>query len=221
MPTSSDGPTPFDCAAGPIAGPAAGALARIAWRLQRASGWSTILARPVPSHCVILFCPPTSNWDFVVGLLAKWAIGLHVRWIAKDSLFETPLGPLLRRWGGIPVNRRQRSGMVARLCDAIAANDEVRVVIAPEGTRSRTEGWRSGFYRLARAARVPLGLAFIDYRRREIGIGAWIELTGDVETDMAAIARFYRDRTARRPRLVGPVRLDATAVPRENEHGTP
>lgn len=217
----SDCRMPADRAAAPIAAPAAGRLARIAWRVQRMTGWSTILAQPVPSRCVIVFCPHTSNWDFVVGLLAKWAIGLHVRWVAKDSLFETPLAPLLRRWGGIPVNRRERSGMVARLCEAIAANDEFRVVIAPEGTRSRTAGWKSGFYRLALAAGVPLGLAYIDYRRREIGIGAWVELTGDVEADMAGIARFYRGRMARRPELAGPVRLDATAMPRENGQNTP
>ena len=214
-------PMPTKPAAGPVAAPAASRLARIAWRVQRMTGWSTILAQPVPSRCVIVFFPHTSNWDFVVGLLAKWAIGLHVRWVAKDSLFETPLAPLLRRWGGIPVNRRERSGMVARLCEAIAANDEFRVVIAPEGTRSRTAGWRSGFYRLALAAGVPLGLAYIDYRTREIGIGAWLELTGDVEADMAEIARFYRGRIARRPELAGPVRLDAAAMPRENGRSTP
>jgi 1-acyl-sn-glycerol-3-phosphate acyltransferase len=146
-------------------------------------------------------------------------IGIRVRWIAKDSLFRTPLAPLFRRWGGIPVDRRQRSGLVGRLREQFAANDEFRVAIAPEGTRSRTEGWRSGFYSLALAAGVPLGLACIDYRRREIGIGAWITLTGDVEADMAVIAGFYRDRTARRPEQVGPVRLDDAGTLRENESG--
>ena len=202
-----------------LAVPAAGALARIAWVMQRATGWSTILACPVPARCVIVFFPHTSNWDFIVGLLAKWVIGIRVRWVAKDSLFRTPLGPLFRRWGGIPVDRRQRSGLVGRLCDQLGAHDEFRVAIAPEGTRRRTEGWKSGFYRLALAAGVPLGLAYIDYRRREIGIGAWIELTGDVEADMAVIARYYRDRTARRPDRVGPVRLDDAGTARENESG--
>ncbi len=208
--------SPPDSRAGHVAPPAASLRARIAWRVQRGTGWSTILARPVPARCVIVFFPHTSNWDFVVGLLAKWAIGLEVRWIAKDSLFGTPLAPLLRRWGGIPVNRRQRSGMVGRLCSELAAQDTFRVVIAPEGTRSRTEGWKSGFYRLALAARVPLGLAYIDYRRREVGIGAWIRLTGDEATDMAAIAGFYRDKAARRPDRVGPIRLDDAGAQREN-----
>ena len=215
----TDRPTPLESSAGPLAAPAAGALAGIAWAVQRATGWSTILARPVPARCVIVFFPHTSNWDFVIGLLAKWAIGIQVRWVAKDSLFRTPLAPLLRRWGGIPVNRRRRSGMVGRLCSELAAHEQFRVAIAPEGTRSRTEGWKSGFYRLALAARVPLGLAYIDYARREIGIGAWIALTGDVEADMAEIARFYRDRTARRPDRVGPVRLDDAGTLRENESG--
>ena len=213
--------SPPDSRAGHVAPPAASLRARIAWRVQRATGWSTILATPVPGRCVVVFFPHTSNWDFVVGLLAKWAIGLEVRWIAKDSLFGTPLAPLLRRWGGIPVNRRQRSGMVARLCDEFAAHDTFRVVIGPEGTRRRTEGWKSGFYRLARAASVPLGLAFVNYRRREVGIGAWLRLTGDEAADMAAIARFYRDKGARRPDRVGPIRLDDACAERENGRAAP
>ena len=216
----NDKPTSLESSARPLDAPAPGALARIAWVVQRATGWSTILARPVPARCVIVFFPHTSNWDFIVGLLAKWVIGIQVRWVAKDSLFRTPLAPLFRRWGGIPVDRRQRSGLVGSLCGQLAAHDEFRVAIAPEGTRRRTEGWKSGFYRLALAAGVPLGLAYIDYRRREIGIGAWIALTGDIEADMAAIAGFYRDRTARRPDRVGPVRLDDAGTPRENEAGT-
>ncbi|HEV2220050.1 MAG TPA: 1-acyl-sn-glycerol-3-phosphate acyltransferase [Casimicrobiaceae bacterium] len=214
-------PSPQDSSTRHVAPPAASLRARIAWRVQRATGWSTILARPVPARCVVVFFPHTSNWDFVVGLLAKWAIGIEVRWIAKDSLFGTPLAPLLRRWGGIPVNRRQRSGMVGRLCDEFAAHDRFRVVIAPEGTRSRTRGWKSGFYRLALAAHVPLGLAYIDYRRREVGIGAWIRLTGDEAADMAAIAGFYRDKAARRPDCVGPIRLDDAGTQRQNGRAAP
>lgn len=214
-------PPPPESRAGYVAPPSVSLSARIAWLLLRAAGWSTILTRPVPARCVIVFFPHTSNWDFVVGLLAKWAIGLEVRWIAKDSLFRTPLAPLLRRWGGIPVNRRQRTGMVGRLCDEVAAHDAFRIVIAPEGTRSRTEGWKSGFYRLALAARVPLGLAYIDYCRREVGIGAWIRLTGDETPDMAAIAGFYRDKAACRPDRVGPIRLDDAGAPPENGRATP
>ena len=160
-------------------------------------------------RCVVVFYPHTSNWDFLIGLLAKWATGIHFRFVGKDSLFAGPLGPLMRRWGGIPVDRSRPTGVIARLAQAFAENEDFRLAIAPEGTRRRMERWKSGFYHLARAARVPLGLAFIDYRRREVGVGGFLELTGDVDADMARIAAFYADKEARRPENAGPIRLES------------
>jgi len=80
-------------------------------------------------------------------------------------------------------------------------------VIAPEGTRSATTHWRSGFWHLARAARVPIGLAFIDYAHREVGIGAWLDTTDDADADVARMQAYYARFTARRPENAGPVRL--------------
>ncbi|MFO1282618.1 MAG: 1-acyl-sn-glycerol-3-phosphate acyltransferase [Burkholderiales bacterium] len=193
---------------------ALGARARLAWRALHLAGWHVVLARPVPMKCVIVFYPHTSNWDFPVGLAAKWSVGVHFRFVAKDSLFASPLGPLFRRWGGIPVNRRESTGFVGQMRAALEAHDDFRLVIAPEGTRSRTDHWKSGFWHLARAARVPIGLGFIDYARREVGIGAWIDATDDAAADMARIADFYADKTAARPALAGPVRLRSAGEPR-------
>ena len=181
--------------------------ARFARRMLRLVGWRVVLARPVPMRCVVVFYPHTSNWDFPVGLLAKWLIGIHFRFVAKDSLFATPLGPFMRRWGGIPVDRSRRTGIIGRLAQAFADHEDFRLVVAPEGTRRRTEFWKSGFYHLARTAHVPVGLAFIDYPRREAGVGGFIELTGDVDADMTRIAAFYADKMGRRPELATPVRL--------------
>jgi 1-acyl-sn-glycerol-3-phosphate acyltransferase len=178
-----------------------------AWMLRRA-GWRVVLAQPVPLRCVVVFYPHTSNWDFPYGLMAKWLVGVHFRFIAKDSLFRTPLGPLLRRWGGIPVDRSGHTGVIAHFAGQFAQHEDFRLVVAPEGTRGRTERWKSGFYHLARAANVPVALSFIDYRRRQTGVGGYVELTGDVGADMARIAAFYADKTARRPENAGPVRLD-------------
>jgi 1-acyl-sn-glycerol-3-phosphate acyltransferase len=114
----------------------------------------------------------------------------------------------LRRWGGIPVDRSGSTGVIARLAAEFAARDDFKLVIAPEGTRSRTERWKSGFYHLAQAARVPVALAFIDYRRREVGVGRYIELTDDAAADMARIAAFYADKEGRRQENAGQVRLD-------------
>ncbi len=185
-----------------------GVSARFAAAMLRLAGWRVVLAQPVPGRCVVVFYPHTSNWDFPIGLMAKWMLGIHFRFIAKDSLFSMPLAWWLRRWGGIPVDRSGGTGVIARLAAEFSEHDDFKLVIAPEGTRSATERWKSGFYHLARAARVPVALAFIDYRRREVGVGGYIELTGDVAADMARVAAFYADKTARKPENAGPVRLD-------------
>ena len=169
--------------------------------------WRVVLAQPVPMRCVIVIAPHTSNWDFVIGLAAKWYIGIHFRFFGKDTLVRWPLAGALVRWGGIPVDRRASHGVIATLAARFREEPDFRLVIAPEGTRSRTAHWKSGFYHLARAAGVPIGLAFIDYARREIGIGAYVDLTGDEAADMAGVAAFYAAKVGKRPANAGPVRL--------------
>jgi 1-acyl-sn-glycerol-3-phosphate acyltransferase len=186
---------------------ARGVLACIGWRYLRLTGWTIVLARPVPVKCVVAFYPHTSNWDFPVGLATKWATGIPFRFVAKDSLFATPLGPLFRRWGGIPVDRSASRGFVEQMHTALDANDDFILVMTPEGTRARTERWKSGFWHLARAAGVPIGLGFIDYARREIGIGGWIEATDDAARDLERMASFYAGRTGARPDQAGPIRF--------------
>lgn len=186
---------------------APGVHARIGAALLRALHWRVRLAQPVPARCVIVVYPHTSNWDFVIGLAAKWYLGLQFRFLAKDTLFRWPFGTFLRRWGGLPIDRRARHGVIEGLAQGFAEAPECRLVFAPEGTRARTEAWKSGFYHLARAADVPVGLGFIDYGKREAGIGAYVDLTGDADADMARIAAFYADRRGLRPELAGPVQL--------------
>jgi 1-acyl-sn-glycerol-3-phosphate acyltransferase len=176
--------------------------------LLRLAGWKVVLAQPVPSRCVAIFCPHTSNWDTVLGLCAKFMLGIRVRYVGKDTLFRVPLlGPLLVRWGGVPVNRREPVGFIRQMQSEFARNAEFRLAIAPEGTRGRAPYWKSGFYRLARAAGVPLALAYADYPAREIGIGGYLELTGDAAADMARIRAFYAGKRGRHPQNQGPVRL--------------
>jgi 1-acyl-sn-glycerol-3-phosphate acyltransferase len=187
--------------------PTPGLLPRVSVWLLRILGWRVVLARPVPRRCVVIVAPHTSNWDFVFGLLASWTVGIHFRWVGKDSLFATPMKPLFLRWGGIPVNRRVSSGFIEQMTAEFERNEEFALVIAPEGTRGNADHWKSGFYHLARAAGVPIGLAFFDYGRRRVGIGGYLDLTGDVAADMAAIADFYADKVGCRPEQQGPVRL--------------
>src|SRR5450432_4182963 len=109
-----------------------GFRARFAGWMLRLGGWRVVLARPVPMRCVVVFYPHTSNWDFPIGLMAKWLVGVHFRFIAKDSLFATPLGPWLRRWGGIPIDRSGQTGTIARLAALFAEHVFFSVVVASE-----------------------------------------------------------------------------------------
>jgi 1-acyl-sn-glycerol-3-phosphate acyltransferase len=177
------------------------------------AGWRVVIDPALPARCVIVFYPHTSNWDFCIGILAKWALALRLSFVGKDSLFVGPFAPLFRRWGGIPANRSARTGLTERLAALFAAQSDMRLAIAPEGTRSRTATWKSGFYRVARAAQVPVMLAFIDYPRRTIGVGARVDLTGDVAADMARIATFYADKIGLRRERQGPVALAGGETP--------
>lgn len=170
-------------------------------------GWSVELVPPPVQKCVVIFYPHTSNWDFFIGIAARAAIWLPVRFAGKDTLFRWPFGGLFRWLGGIPVNRRERTGFTARLVGEFARRQRFFLAIAPEGTRSRTDGWKSGFYHLALAADVPLALAYIDYPRRRVGIGGYLKLTGNEAIDLEALRHFYADKTGRRPEQQSEIRL--------------
>jgi 1-acyl-sn-glycerol-3-phosphate acyltransferase len=181
--------------------------AKVAAVLMRLAGWRLVYVPPPAPKSVIVVYPHTSNWDFPIGLAARSVAGIRCHFAAKDTLFRGLFGRWLARVGGIPVNRREATGFVGQLVREFERRNEFHVVFTPEGTRSRTEHWKSGFYRLALAAKVPLGLAFIDYGRREVGIGAWIDLTGNAEADLGRIRAFYAGKRGRRHELAGPIRF--------------
>ena len=181
--------------------------AKVAAVLMRLAGWRLVYVPPPAPKSVIIVYPHTSNWDFPIGLAARSVAGIRCHFAAKDTLFRGPFGRWLARVGGISVNRREPTGFVGQLAREFERRGEFHVVFTPEGTRSRTEHWKSGFYRLALAAKVPLGLAFIDYGRREVGIGAWLDLTGDEQADLERIRAFYAGKRGRWPALAGPIRF--------------
>lgn len=180
-------------------------------RLSRALlglfGWRVVLVPPPVSKAVVIFYPHTSNWDFVIGVLARAAVAIPIGFVGKDTLFRPPFGGLFRRLGGMPVNRRESTGFVAQMAGLFAGRDQLYLAIAPEGTRAKVDHWKSGFYRVALAAGVPLGLAFIDYDRREVGILGWLDLTGDEAEDLAQLRARYAGRRGRKPRNEGEIRL--------------
>ncbi|MEO1246675.1 MAG: lysophospholipid acyltransferase family protein [Pseudomonadota bacterium] len=166
-------------------------LQSIARFLLRLGGWTLVGKVPTAPKAVLIAAPHTSNWDGIWGLIAKVAFDLDVRFFGKESLFWFPLGVLLRGMGGIPLDRSRPGSTVTQAIEAFAAEEKLYIAMAPEGTRSRREHWKSGFYRIATGAKVPLVLAFFDYEARRLGIGMTLELTGDPERDMHAIREFY------------------------------
>lgn len=191
---------------------------RLARGVLAALGWRVDVAWPPVPRCVIVVYPHTSNWDFVIGYLARLAAGLPVRWIGKDTLFRWPVAGLFRRMGGIPVNRRAPSGLTAQLVRALETEETLWLAIAPEGTRAHTDHWRSGFYRLALAAKVPVGLAYIDYRAREVGLTTYLTLSGDEAADLARIRAAYEGHVGKYPANAGEIRFRRD--PPSGERGT-
>lgn len=183
---------------------------RWAAALLHLCGWRWALPeRPSPDKAVIVFYPHTSNWDFVWGILVRCACGWPVSWIGKHSLFRGPMGPLFRRIGGIPINRSAPGGFAEKIADEFRQHDSLLIAIAPEGTRKYVPCWKSGFYRIARAAGVPVLLVYIDYGKREIGLRGELALSSDGAADMARIAAAYAGITAHTPAKAGPIRLGA------------
>lgn len=186
---------------------------RTALRMLRLFGWR-VRFRPLPGpHGVVVVYPHTSNWDFPVGLLAKWAVGLPFRWLGKEALFKGAMGVMMRRWGGMPVERSTATGATQRLADTMRAADWCWIALTPEGTRSYRPYWRSGFYHLAAAARVPLLIVYIDYPNKLLSVVDTLDLSGDQQRDMAAIAAIYKGHHGLHPELEAPIVL-APSTPR-------
>lgn len=188
---------------------------RWAARLFKLMGWRAAAA-PLPGpRGVVVVYPHTSNWDMPIGLVAKWTIGIPFRWMIKDWYFKGVPGMIFGRafryWGGVPIERSGKLGIIEQMARQIREADVSRepywLAITPEGTRSHRPHWRSGFYHLALATGLPLGLAYIDYKAREVGITDFITLTGDQETDMARIRAVYEGRMAKRPECAAPIEL--------------
>lgn len=165
-------------------------LAAMGWRLRGA----------VPDHprLIAIGAPHTSNWDFVLVMATAFALGVEIHWLGKHTLFRPPTGWLMRRLGGIPVDRGVSSGVVARSAEEVRTREQMFLCIAPEGTRGLVRRWRTGFYHIAREAGVPILLCYLDNRRRTVGFGPVLTPSGDLAADMDSIRKFYRRFRGRR-----------------------
>jgi len=162
-------------------------------------GWSFEGTLPSERRYVLIAAPHTSNWDFVWMIAMALALGVRLRWMGKASLFESPLGWLYRALGGIPTRQDLQGDLVAQSAARFAESDELVLAVPAEGTRRRAQTWRSGFYHIARLARVPIVPGYLDYARRRGGMGPPLLPSGNVHADMDRLRAFYADKTGRYP----------------------
>ncbi len=170
--------------------------------ILRMLGWKiTGNIPPSVKKCVILAAPHTSNLDFLIGRLAYFELGVPVKFLIKKEAFENPLGGLLVKMGGIPVDRGRRNNLVEDVAGLFEKSHQLNVIVAPEGTRKLSVNWKKGFYYIALKANVPIVCGFVDYKKKEGGFGPMFTPSGDYDADFKIIETFYRSKTARHPEL--------------------
>ncbi|WP_182524243.1 1-acyl-sn-glycerol-3-phosphate acyltransferase [Nocardioides dongkuii] len=177
-------------------------FARVALRLSR---WRT--AGTVPPRGVLVGAPHTSNWDWVLTLLLAWDSSVQIRLLVKKEFFRGPLGPLLRSTGAVSLDRENPGATIRELIADAATDESFLLGIAAEGTRSRSDHWKSGFHRIARQTGLPITLAYVDAPSRTVGWGPTFAPTDDLVADMDRVRAFYADKRGIRPELATEPRL--------------
>jgi len=172
-------------------------IARVILRLM---GWKVNgVIPPGTKKCVIAAAPHTSYWDFVIGRLAYWQMGIKAHFLIKKEIFKFPFKRLILNMGGIPVDRGKSTNMVDQVVKIFDKSDSFYLVITPEGTRKPVRHWKKGFYYIALQAQVPIALGYIDYAKKEGGVGKVILPDGNIEEQMKEIIAFYKDMTPKYP----------------------
>ena len=158
----------------------------------RLGGWRVVGEFPDLPRVVLIGAPHSSNWDGIWGFAAKLALGLDIRILGKQQLFWGPLGPLMRALGIIAINRGAASGVVGQMAQQFRGADRFWLGIAPEGTRKPVARWKTGFWKIAHAARVPVLPVYFHYPDRVIGIGPPFATSQDMEADLVSLREWYR-----------------------------
>ncbi len=170
-------------------------------------GWKPEGRRPAARKYVLIAAPHTSNWDLPIMLALAWAFDVEVSWIGKHTLFAWPYGWLMRFLGGIPIRRDRSENRVQQMARAFEEAESLALGVPAEGTRSYVPHWKSGFYHIALAAKVPIVMGYVDFARKRGGFGPELVPTGEVTHDMDKIRSFYSDKAGKYPDCFGDVRL--------------
>lgn len=163
------------------------------------AGWRIGGQRPTERKYVMIAVPHTTNWDFPITIATLLCLRVKAYWFGKQEMFRFPFGGLMRWLGGIPVDRSRNRNMVSAMAEIFDQSDELVVIIPPEGSRSQVNCWKTGFYRIAEQAGVPVACGFLDYGRNTGGIGQLIKPSGDVAADLEKFREFYADIKGKYP----------------------
>ncbi len=176
--------------------------------LLKVLGWRVEGEPPDVPKVIVVVAPHTSYWDYPLALFVSWHFNFKGVWFGKAEIFKWPLlGRFFLKTGGIPVYRDRHQGLVDQIVQAFNERDQILFAITPEGTRRKVAYWKSGFYRIALQAKVPLCLGYIDFKRKALGFGPLYYPTGDTEQDLDFLRSFYKDVTPRHPDRVSPIRF--------------
>jgi len=156
---------------------------------------------------VVIAAPHTSNWDFPLGILAARAINLDVHWMGKHTLFRWPYGWFFRAIGGTPVQRDGGQDYIGQMTELFEHSDQLVLALAPEGTRSKIDHWKTGFHYIARAAEVPILLAYLDFGNKRVGTGNLLYPGKDIDADFDQIRQFYTTMRGKNPENASLVQL--------------
>jgi len=167
--------------------------------LLKVLGWKGVYKPKRPKKYFAIFAPHTSNWDFPILISIALKLDIRSYWMGKNSLFKRPYGWFFKWLGGIPIDRSRSVNTVDQFIGHFNDHENLVLVNAPEGTRSRVGKWKSGFYHIATGASVPIALVYLDYKEKIGGIGQIFHTTGDYEKDMDTIMDFYRSITPKHP----------------------
>lgn len=171
----------------------------LARTLLKIAGWRIIGPKVKTPKMMLIGAPHTSNFDFLLTIITMFALGVQLSWVAKHSAFKWPFNRLMTWLGGIGLDRANTEGFVGQAAAAFDSRSQLLLAIMPEGTRSKTKGWRTGFYYIAHQAQVPIFPIVFDYGRKQLRLGPEIETSGDLAADLPLIQSYFSDATGRVP----------------------
>lgn len=179
-----------------------GLLHNLAKRILALCGWTIKGELPAQPKFILAVAPHTSNWDFFVGIAVMFTLRLKVSFLGKASIFRWPVKSILTAIGGIAVDRRSSHGVVGQIVKEIKQNESFILGLAPEGTRSKTIEWKTGFLHIAKQANIPVVPASFDFAKKEIFFHPAVYVSGEISQELTEIKQVFADVCAKNPQAV-------------------